>query len=112
MILGTLFADGVVLQQKQTARVWGTTLPGILIEAEIANKSAYARSSACGDFLLYLPELEAGGPFELTVRAVEYPDESVTVKDVMVGEVWLCSGQSNMEYTLGSNWAPAEAPAN
>ena len=112
MKLGSLFSDGVVLQQKQTIRIWGTTLPGILLEAKLANKSAYARSSAGGDFLLYLPELEAGGPFELTVSAVEYPEEAVIVKDIMVGEVWLCSGQSNMEYTLGSNWATAKPSEN
>ena len=110
MKLGSLFSDGVVLQQKQTIRVWGTTLPGLLIEAVIANKKAYTKSSSCGDFLLQIPAMDAGGPFELTVTAVDNPEESVTVKDVMLGEVWLCSGQSNMQYTLGSNWATGEPP--
>lgn len=101
MKLGSLFSDGVVLQQNQTIRVWGTTLPGLLIEAVIADKKTYAKSSSSGEFLLQIPAMKAGGPFELMVSAVDYPEESVAVKNVMLGEVWLCSGQSNMQYTLG-----------
>lgn len=112
MKLGSLFSDGVVLQQNQTIRVWGTTLPGLLIEAVIADKKTYAKSSSSGEFLLQIPAMKAGGPFELMVSAVDYPEESVAVKNVMLGEVWLCSGQSNMQYTLSSNWATAEPPEN
>ncbi len=102
MRLGTLFSDGAVLQQGLPAAVWGETLPGLLVKAEIEGKQAFARASADGGFLLHLPPLAVGGPFELKVFSPENEAETVTVHDVMVGEVWLCSGQSNMQYKLNA----------
>ncbi|MBO4648032.1 MAG: hypothetical protein J5806_07740 [Lentisphaeria bacterium] len=101
MRLGTLFSDGAVLQQGQPVPVWGETIPGLLVKAEIAGKQAFARASADGDFRIQLPALPPGGPFELTVGSPENAAETVTVHDVMIGEVWLCSGQSNMYFKLG-----------
>ena len=106
MRLGTLFSDGAVLQQGRINPLWGETLPGLLIEAHIAGKTAYAKASNDGHFMIHLPPLPAGGPYELQVSAVENQAERITVKDVLVGEVWLCSGQSNMQYNLGADWAP------
>ena len=106
MRLGTLFSDGAVLQRNKTVVLWGETLPGLMVEAEIAGQQAVAKSSASGDFRIHLPGLPAGGPYELKVHAPENEAECVTVHDVLIGEVWLCSGQSNMEYMLGSDWAP------
>ena len=102
MKLGTLFSDHAVLQQHRPLPVWGETLPGLLVKAEIAGKQAFARASADGDFQIGLPELEAGGPYELKVSSPENEAEQITVHDVMVGEVWFCSGQSNMQYKLGT----------
>ena len=65
--LASLFTDGVVLQQQQPIRVWGECAPRTLVKAEISGKSAYAKSSGDGSFMLQLPPLNAGGPFELTV---------------------------------------------
>ena len=107
MKLGTLFSDGMVLQAGQVITVWGETLPGLLIEAAIAEKTSYAKASNDGFFLIHLPSLPPGGPYELKVSAVENKAERITVKDVLIGEVWLCSGQSNMEYPLGADWASA-----
>lgn len=111
MKLSSLFSDGAVLQQKQPIRVWGETRPRVMVLAEIAGKTAYARSSGSGDFLLHLPPLGAGGPFDLTIYVPEQPKETVVVHDVLIGEVWLCSGQSNMQYCLGSDWATEPPPA-
>lgn len=108
MRLGTLFSDGAVLQQGKNFPVWGETLPGLLIKAEIAGRYAVARSSRSGDFRICLPGLPAGGPYELKVYALENETESITVHDVLIGEVWLCSGQSNMEYRLGTDWRDAK----
>ena len=105
MKLGALFSDGAVLQQGRINPLWGETLPGLLIEAAIAGKTAYAKASNDGHFMIQIPPLPAGGPYELQVSAVENQEESITVKDVLVGEVWLCSGQSNMQYNLGADWA-------
>jgi len=102
MKLGTLFSDHAVLQQHRTLPVWGETLPGLLVKAEIAGKQAFARASADGNFQLSLPSLPPGGPHELKVSSPENEAETVIVHDVLVGEVWFCSGQSNMQYTLGT----------
>ena len=104
--LGSLFSDGAVLQRNKPITVWGETVPDRLVRAEIAGQEGYARSSGSGEFLLTLPPLEAGGPFDLTVSVSGVPEGSVVIRDVMLGEVWLCSGQSNMAYCLGSSWAP------
>ena len=111
MRLGTLFSDGAVLQQGKGLSVWGETKPGLLIIAEIAGKQGCARASSDGDFLLHLPPLPAGGPYELKVFSPENEAETVTVRDVLIGEVWLCSGQSNMQYNLGANWSNCKDPA-
>ncbi|MBO4648031.1 MAG: hypothetical protein J5806_07735 [Lentisphaeria bacterium] len=102
MKLGTLFSDHAVLQQHRTVPVWGETLPGLLVKAEIAGKQAFARASADGAFRIDLSELPPGGPYELAVGSPENGVEQVTVRDVLVGEVWFCSGQSNMQYKLGT----------
>ena len=105
MKLGTLFSDGAVLQQGRINPVLGKTLPGQLIEAAIAGQTAYTRSSNDGTFMIYLPPLSAGGPYELKISLTDNETENITVKDVLIGEVWLCSGQSNMEYCLGTDWS-------
>ena len=112
MKLGSIFSNGVVLQRNQPIRVWGESKPNSFIKAEIAGVSGYAKTSGSGDFLLILPPLEHGGPFDLTVSLEEDTQESVTVSNVLIGEVWLCSGQSNMQYMLGSRWAASETPEN
>ena len=115
MKLGSLFSDGAVLQRNQPIRIWGETSPQVLVKAEIAGEEGYAKSSDCGEFLLTLPPLEAGGPFELTVSLPDDPAETVAIHDVLIGDVWLCSGQSNMQYRLNSDCAvkppaPGEIP--
>ena len=105
MKLASIFTDGAVLQRNKPISIWGETVPGVLVRAELAGQEGYAKSSRGGGFLVQLPPLEAGGPFELKICVMEKPEESVTLKDVFVGDVWLCSGQSNMQYTLGARWA-------
>ena len=105
MKLAAVFTDHAVLQRNMYVPVWGTTeQPGTLVRAEIAGVKAAVRSSLNGDFLLRLPPLEAGGPCTLRVWAEEEGEEAV-LNDIMIGEVWLASGQSNMEYKLGSDWS-------
>ena len=110
MQLNSLFQDGAVLQREIFIPVWGTTAPNCKIEAELNGSKSLSRSSNTGYFILRLPPQQAGGPYTLTVRNVDN-GETVIVNDVMVGEVWLASGQSNMEYLLGSDWAVA-VPGN
>ncbi len=104
MKLNSLFQDGAVFQRQKNIPVWGKAIPAHLLKAAFGGKEAWARSSANGDFIFFLPPFEAGGPYTLTVSDTE-SDESVTISDILVGEVWIASGQSNMSYSLESNWA-------
>ena len=96
--LGAPFGDGVVLQRDQPVPVWGWTDPGQTVAVELAGRTQSVRADTSGRWRVTLPAIDAGGPYELTVRG---PDE-IRVKDVLVGEVWVCSGQSNMDMTLNA----------
>ena len=111
MRLNPLFQEGVVLQHGKTLPVWGETLPDAIVRGELAGTEVFSRSSSRGEFTLYFPPLPPGGPFELRVGAGEDPAEETVVRDVLLGDVWLASGQSNMEYPLnaGPAWWPGNA---
>ena len=99
MKLGSLFSPGAVLQREAFIPVWGESSPRSVVCAELAGREAFAPVSSTGKFMLRLPPLSAGGPYELRVRDLT-TKEVVTVTDVRIGEVWLVSGQSNMEYRM------------
>lgn len=107
MILASLFQDGAILQRDMDIPVWGKTDPETLVKVTLDGETSMTRSSADGKFIAYLHSHAAGGPYELTVSAPE-TGKSITLKDILVGEVWLASGQSNMEYMLGSDWRIAD----
>ena len=89
-----------MLQRDSVIPVWGREArPGARITAELAGKTVYSKVRPDGRFLLRLPPLPAGGPWVLTVSTPADGD-SVTVRDILVGELWLASGQSNMEFPL------------
>ena len=103
MKLGKLFSDGAVIQRRQFVPVWGETTPDSVVKATLAGVSAFGASSASGDFLFRLPPIEqAGGPHTLVVENLSNGDK-VEVRDILIGEVWLASGQSNMEFTTGTS---------
>ena len=104
--LNPLFRDGAVFQQKKPIPVWGRAIAGNRLKAEFAGVEANTKAAMGGKFMLRLPPVDAGGPFELKITDLD-SGETVLIKDILVGEVWLASGQSNMEYTLGSDWVPA-----
>ncbi len=92
----SVFGDSMVLQRDQPIHVWGWTTPSLNVSATIDGHEASATADAEGRFSLKLASMEAGGPYELVVRA----DQTRTFKDVLIGEVWLCSGQSNMQWSV------------
>ena len=96
--LPALFSDHMVLQRGIEAPVWGKDKPGQEIALSLNGQSAKATADKNGNWKANLPKLEAGGPYELVVSG----SEAVTVKDVLVGEVWVASGQSNMELPLNN----------
>ena len=92
-----IFSKHMVLQRDTANPVWGSTLPGTEVTASIAGKEVTTTADADGKFRLDLPALPAGGPHVLEVKAAAVARK---FEDVLIGEVWLCSGQSNMDFTL------------
>lgn len=95
--LSGVFGDSMVLQQEHPIRIFGTADPGEAITVELGGKTASGKADADGNFRVELPAMKADGTSHtLTVKG----NNTVTVKDVLLGEVWLCSGQSNMEWPV------------
>jgi sialate O-acetylesterase len=94
-----IFGDHMVLQRELDNQIWGSAAKGSEVTVEFRGKTASAKADATtGRWRLKIPTGKAGGPFELTVKS---NSETVTFKDVLVGEVWICVGQSNMEAGMG-----------
>ncbi|MFA6135005.1 MAG: sialate O-acetylesterase [Phycisphaerae bacterium] len=102
--LSGVFGEGMVLQQGMSVPVWGWAQADAQVTVAIAGQSQQATADANGRWMVRLDALQAGGPFELTVSAVQagsgQPAKVLTLRDVLVGEVWLCSGQSNMQWAV------------
>jgi sialate O-acetylesterase len=101
--LPALFTNHMVLQQKSEVALWGKANPGSKIVVTVPwGEKASVKASADSSWLLKLATTDAGGPFDLTIAN---DDSLLTISDVMLGEVWLASGQSNMEMPL-MGWPP------
>lgn len=95
--LSGVFSDSMVLQQGQPIRVFGKADPGEEVTVELAGESAKATANDDGTFRVELPAMKAdGGSHKMVVRGKNV----VEIKDVLLGEVWICSGQSNMEWSM------------
>ena len=101
--LNPLFSDGAIFQQHKTIPVWGWGVSDHQLMAEFAGLQANTKVAGSGKFMFRFPPVVAGGPFCLTVTDLD-SGEKVVINDILVGEVWLASGQSNMEYSLGTDW--------
>lgn len=97
MRLSPLIGDGMVIQRGVQVPVWGWSAPGARITVTLDHRGFSARAGADGAWRVLLPALPAGGPHELRIAG---PDTALDVRDVLAGDVWLCSGQSNMELTV------------
>jgi sialate O-acetylesterase len=95
--LPKVFASHMVLQRDLPLNVWGWGQPGETVTVRIASASVQAKANDRGEWKTTLPAMKAGGPHTLTVSG----SSTVTFEDVLVGEVWVCSGQSNMEMGVG-----------
>jgi len=94
--LAQMFSDNMVLQRNMKVPVWGQANPGERITVAIAGQQAVATANAQGEWMARLGPLTAGGPFTLSVTGLD----KITLTNVLVGEVWVCSGQSNMEFGM------------
>lgn len=91
-----LFTDNMVLQRGITAPVWGTADTDENVTVCFQGQEVSTKAAKDGQWMARLQPLKVGGPFEMTIKG----GTTITLKNVMVGEVWICSGQSNMEWPL------------
>ena len=104
--LPAIFTDHLVLQQGQKNRVWGWADPGEEVIVTIAGQKHTAKADDKGKWLVTLDALAVGGPHTLNLAG----KNKLAVQDILVGEVWICSGQSNMQWEVKqSNDADLEA---
>ena len=96
--LHPLFASDMVLQRDAQDPIWGWTEPGKEVTVSMNGKSVTATAGPDGKWMAKIGPFEAGGPYELTI----WGPQKLRLTDVLVGDVWICSGQSNMEMGIGS----------
>jgi sialate O-acetylesterase len=94
--LPRLISDGMVLQRGTRVKVWGWAGRGEKVSVRFLDSVYTTSADSAGDWSIALAGLKAGGPYEMRIEA----SNALTVKDIMVGEVWICSGQSNMELSV------------
>ncbi len=97
--LPNVFSDHMVLQQGQENKIWGTATAGEKLTISIADKSMDTKADAKGNWSTKLPTLEVGGPHKLRIAG----SSVVEISDILVGEVWICSGQSNMQQSVAAS---------
>ena len=91
--LPALVSDGMVLQRNQKLNVWGKADAGEKVEVKFLNKKYNTTADQTGNWKIILPDQKAGGPYIMTIN-------EITLKDILIGDVWLASGQSNMELPM------------
>ena len=106
--LPALFADHMVLQRNKANPVWGWADPGETITVTFDGVSVETTTLDNGAWVVRLPEAELGDARTLTVAG----SNTITINDVLVGDVWVCSGQSNMQWTVAQAANPEEEAAN
>jgi sialate O-acetylesterase len=107
-VIPTLISDHMVLQRGREIHIWGQADAAEKVSVSLAGHDATTAADASGNWSIDLPALPAGGPFTLAIRG----NKEIVIKDVMIGEVWLASGQSNMTFSLGgAEGAATEVPA-
>lgn len=97
--LPSVFSDHMVLQRETAVPIWGWADPGEHVTATIGKWKNSVTAGAAGKWQVRLPKHAAGGPYTITIAA----SNTITLSDVLFGEVWLCSGQSNMQMYLGQS---------
>ena len=99
--LPAIFTDHMVLQQKQTNPVWGWDAPGTKVTVTFAGQTKSGEAGADGKWTVKLDPVPANAqPQTITIAGTQKKE----ISDVLVGEVWMCSGQSNMGFTLNQDW--------
>ena len=95
-----VFSDHMVLQRNIEIPLWGTSAPGSSVTAELGGRRKSSVANENGSWMIKLPGMQAGGPYQLTVSTGKSSDAAIVYSDVLIGDVWLASGQSNMEWRV------------
>jgi len=106
--LPRFFTDHMMVQRDQPVRVWGWAEAGEAVRVSLAGKSAATTTGTDGRWKVELPALAVGEDLELTVQGTN----TLTLRNLIVGDLWVCSGQSNMEMSLGGCLGDAEDRAS
>ncbi len=107
--LPRLISDGMILQRETKVKIWGWAAKGEEITIRFIDSTYHTRADSTGAWHIVLPELKAGGPYEMKIQA----SNMITISDMLVGDVWVCSGQSNMELSMRRvSWIYPEEIAN
>jgi len=99
VILPKIFSDNMVLQRNGLIPIWGWADANEKIEVRFNNQVKSVKAGKNGKWLIRLDAENAGGPYDMTIKG----KNTVQIRNILVGEVWLCSGQSNMEWTVGQS---------
>jgi len=94
--LPKLISDGMVLQRNAHVKIWGWAAEGEKISIHFINSTYNTTADNKGNWHIILPKLKAGGPYNMQVDA----SNSIIIHNIMIGDVWICSGQSNMELNM------------
>lgn len=95
--LPKLVSDGMVLQRDSKVKIWGWASKNEKVAVKFKDKTYKTRADAKGQWSVLLAPMKAGGPYTMEITG----RNEITINDILIGDVWLCSGQSNMEYQLG-----------
>ena len=95
--LPKLISNGLVLQRDANVKIWGWSAPNEKIAIDFINKKYKIKANDKGEWELQLPTLKAGGPYIMKIIA----SNTIEINNILIGDVWLCSGQSNMAMTVG-----------
>jgi sialate O-acetylesterase len=96
--LPLIFSDHMVLQRGIEIPIWGTATPGTTVTVQLAGNKVRTKAEENGKWMVKVPALTAGGPYNLVIDN----GKTITFDDVLIGDVWFASGQSNMEFSVKS----------
>ena len=94
IILPSIIGDNMVIQRDKEIIVWGWANPGSRVTVSIGGNSETANTDESGAWRVRLPALNVAGPYSMSISSVS---DNIELKNILAGEVWVCSGQSNME---------------
>lgn len=100
LTLPKVFGDSMVLQRGIVIPVWGTANPGSVITGQLGTVNATAKAGKDGKWMLRFPKFTAGGPYTLKIGEQGKPAAAIELKGILIGDVWVASGQSNMEWEV------------